>query len=139
MISKSNLAARHFAETWRGRGHERAESQSFWYQLLHDVFGIDTPAEFVSFDMPVHLRNIKFIDVYIPSTKVLIEHKSSTEDLRKPKRQSDNEDLTPYEQALRYSSGLKYSERPRWIVTCNFKSFLIYDMEIVVHLPPVLL
>ena len=24
---------------------------------------------------------------------------------------------------------MKYSERPRWIVTCNFSEFLVYDME----------
>lgn len=129
MVNNSREAARRFVETWTGRGHERSESQTFWYQLLHDVFGIDTPADFVSFELPVRLKNAKFIDAYIPSTKVLIEQKSSTEDLRKAKRQSDKEELTPYEQALRYSSGMKYSERPRWIVTCNFKSFLIYDME----------
>lgn len=129
MINISKDAARRFVETWTGRGHERSESQTFWYQLLHDVFGIDTPANFVTFELPVHLKKAKFIDAYIRSTKVLIEQKSSTEDLRKAKRQSDKEVLTPYEQALRYSAGMKYSERPRWIVTCNFKSFLIYDME----------
>lgn len=129
MINVSKDAARRFVATWTGRGHERSESQTFWYQLLHDVFGIDTPADFVKYELPVHLNNTKFIDAYIPSTKVIIEQKSSTENLRKAKRQSDNEELTPYEQALRYSTALKYSERPRWIVTCNFKSFLIYDME----------
>lgn len=129
MIHISKDAAKRFVETWIGRGHERSESQTFWYQLLHDVFGIDTPANFVTFELPVRLKNAKFIDAYIPSTKVLIEQKSSTEDLRKAKKQSDKEELTPYEQALRYSTGMKYSERPRWIVTCNFKSFLIYDME----------
>ena len=129
MINIYKEAARRFVKTWTGRGHERGESQSFWYQLLHDVFGIETPANFVTFELPVRLKNAKFVDAYIRSTRVLIEQKSSTEDLRKPKRQSDKEELTPYEQALRYSTGMKYSERPRWIVTCNFKSFLIYDME----------
>ena len=37
--------------------------------------------------------------------------------------------LTPFEQAKRYSSVLPYSKRPRWIVTSNFQSFYIYDME----------
>lgn len=129
MINISKKAAKQFVETWLGRGHERSESQVFWYQLLHEVFGIDVPANFISFELPIRLKNAKFIDAYIPSTKVLIEQKSSTEDLRKAKCQSDKEKLTPYEQALRYSTGMKYSERPRWIVTCNFKSFLIYDME----------
>lgn len=129
MINISKKAAKQFVETWLGRGHERSESQIFWYQLLHDIFGIDVPANFITFELPIRLKNAKFIDAYIPSTKVLIEQKSSTEDLRKAKFQSDKEKLTPYEQALRYSTGMKYSERPRWIVTCNFKSFLIYDME----------
>lgn len=129
MINISKDAAKRFVDTWKDRGHERSESQSFWYQLLHDVFGIDTPANFITFELPVRLKNAKFIDAYIPSTKVLIEQKSSTEDLRKAKKQSDKTELTPYEQALRYSTGMKYSERPRWIITCNFKSFLIYDME----------
>lgn len=129
MINISKDAARRFVETWTGRGHERSESQTFWYQLLHDVFGIDTPANFVKYELPVRLKNAKFIDAYIPSTKVLIEQKSSTEDLRKAKKQSDKEELTPYQQAVRYSEGLSYSDRPRWIVTCNFKLFLIYDME----------
>lgn len=129
MINIHKKAAKRFVETWTNRGHERSESQTFWYQLLHDVFDIETPANFISFELPVRLKNAKFIDAYIHSTKVLIEQKSSTENLHKAKKQSDKEELTPYEQALRYSTGMKYSERPRWIVTCNFKSFLVYDME----------
>jgi len=37
--------------------------------------------------------------------------------------------LTPFQQAKRYSAELPYSDRPRWIITCNFQEFLIYDME----------
>lgn len=129
MINISKEAAKRFVKTWLERGHEKSESQTFWDQLLRDVFRIEVPANFIIFEKPTRLKNVKFIDAYIPSTKVLIEQKSSKEDLRKAKRQSDKTELTPYEQALRYSTGLKYSERPRWIVTCNFKSFLIYDME----------
>lgn len=129
MANRAQEAARLFIKTWTGRGHERSESQSYWNQLLHDVFGVSIPADFIQYELPVHLKNQKFIDGYIPSTKVLIEQKSSSSDLRKANRQSDNEELTPYEQAQRYAMGLEYSKRPRWIVTCNFKSFLIYDME----------
>lgn len=129
MIPHTRHAVKKFIETWKNRGYEKGETQTFWYHLLNSVFGIETPADFISFERPVHLKNAKFIDAFIPSTKVLIEQKSSYEDLRKAKKQSDSEKLTPYEQALRYSMGLKYSERPRWIVISNFKSFLIYDME----------
>ena len=37
--------------------------------------------------------------------------------------------LTPFQQAKRYAAELPYSSRLRWIVTCNFEEFLIYDME----------
>lgn len=129
MANNIQETARVFIKTWTGRGHERSESQSFWNQLLHDVFGISIPANFIQYELPVHLKSQKYIDAYIPSTKVLIEQKSSTSDLRKSNKQSDKAELTPFEQAQRYAMGLEYSKRPRWIVTCNFKSFLIYDME----------
>lgn len=49
--------------------------------------------------------------------------------MRKPIKQSDGTQLTPFQQAKRYSAELAYSERPRWIITCNFGSFLVYNME----------
>lgn len=122
-------AARQFVKTWKGRGYEKGETQSFWYQLLHDVFGISIPADFIQFELPVHLKHTKFIDAYIPSTKVIIEQKEINKNLASTAKQSDGDALTPYEQAKRYIGGLSYSQDPRWIVTCNFKSFRIYDME----------
>ena len=65
----------------------------------------------------------------IPSTHVLIEQKSLGKDLRQAIKQSDGTVLTPFQQAQRYSAVLPYSERPRWIVTCNFAEFDVYDME----------
>ncbi|MCY7238820.1 methylase, partial [Streptococcus infantarius] len=44
-------------------------------------------------------------------------------------KQSDGTFLSPFQQAKRYSANLPYSKRPRWIVTCNFNEFYIYDME----------
>ena len=49
--------------------------------------------------------------------------------MRSPIRQSDGTLLNPFQQAQRYSAALPYSQRPRWIITCNFEEFLIYDME----------
>ena len=130
MISNSKqAAARRFVETWKGRGYEKGETQSFWYQLLHDIFGVEVPANFIQFELPVHLKSTKFIDAYIPSTKVIIEQKELKKDLDTAGKQSDGDKLTPYEQAQRYVGGLSYSQYPRWIVTCNFKSFKVYDME----------
>lgn len=129
-ISKQQIAVRQFVNTWKGRGYEKGEAQSFWYQLLHDIFDIEIPANFIQFELPVHLKkHTKFIDAYIPSTKVIIENKDKKKDLNAAGLQSDGEKLTPVEQAQRYVAGLKYSQYPRWIVTCNFVSFKIYDME----------
>ncbi|MBN1778520.1 MAG: class I SAM-dependent DNA methyltransferase, partial [Clostridiales bacterium] len=75
------------------------------------------------------LDHTSFIDGNIIKTHVLIEQKGIDRDLRKPIRQSDGTLLTPFQQAKRYASELRYSDRPRWIVACNFKSFLVYDME----------
>ena len=122
-------AAKQFAETWANRGAEKQETQPFWTSLLRDVFGIEKPEEYIKFEVPVLLDHTSFIDGHIPSVKVLIEQKSIDIDLNTPAKQSDGQLLTPFEQAKRYGDWLPLSEHPRWIVTCNFKTFQIYDME----------
>lgn len=126
---QKKAAAAQFAERWQGRGYEKGESQPFWMELVAEVFGVEHPADYIKFEDTVHIDNTAFIDGYIPSTKVLIEQKGITKDMRTPIRQSDGAMLTPFQQAKRYAAELPYSMRPRWIVTCNFKEFLIYDME----------
>ena len=127
--TKQDTPIQDFIKYWLFRGHEKGESQPFWLALLRTLFGITEPEKFIVFEDQVHLDRTSFIDAKIPSTHVLIEQKSADKDLRKPIRQSDGTYLTPFQQAKRYSSELPYSERPRWIVTCNFASFLVYDME----------
>ena len=122
-------AAAEFAERWKGRGYEKGDSQVFWTELLTEVFGIENPSTFVRYEEQVKVDKTNFIDAHIPTTKVLIEQKSIDKDLRKGIMQSDGSVLNPFQQAKRYAAELKYSERPRWIVTCNFSEFLVYDME----------
>ena len=123
-------AAAEFAERWKGRGYERGESQPFWIDLLSNVFGIDTPSNgFITFEDHRMVDASNFIDGRIPSTRVLIEQKSLGKDLRAGIRQSDGSLLNPFQQARRYVVSLPVSEHPRWIVTCNFSEFLVYDME----------
>ncbi|MGP1603808.1 MAG: type IIL restriction-modification enzyme MmeI [Treponema sp.] len=59
----------------------------------------------------------------------MIEQKSSHKDLREPIKQSDGILLTPFQQAKKYVAELPLSQHPKWIVTCNFSEFLVYDME----------
>ena len=75
------------------------------------------------------LDHTSFMDGFIDKTKVLIEQKGADKDLNKAIKQSDGTYLTPFQQSKRYSANLPYSQRPRWIVTCNFKEFYVYDME----------
>lgn len=127
--AQQRKAAREFAEYWKDRGYEKGESQPFWLSLLRDVYGVEHPEQFISFEDQVHLDHTSFIDGYINKTHVMIEQKGSKKSLTAAIRQSDGSILTPFQQAKRYSSELPYSQRPRWIVTCNFQHFFIYDME----------
>ncbi len=122
-------AAKAFAEYWKDRGDEKSDSQPFWLALIRDILGVTEPEKIISFEDRVKLDHTSFIDGHIPSTHVLVEQKKKGIDLRKPIRQSDGSLLTPFQQAQRYSAALPYSQRPRWIITCNFEEFLIYDME----------
>lgn len=122
-------AAKQFAADWKGKGYEKGESQPFWLALLRNVYGVEQPEQFITFEEQVHLDHASFIDGNIPATHVLIEQKGLGKDLNKPIRQSDGTLLTPFQQAKRYAAELPYSMRPRWIVTCNFEEFYVYDME----------
>ena len=122
--------AKEFAEYWKDKGYEKGQSQQFWTSLLTKVFNVKEPEKFIEFEDQVHIdKNTGFIDAYIPSTRVLIEQKSIDKDLRKGIRQSDGSLLTPFQQAKKYIAELPVSKHPKYVITCNFKSFLIYNME----------
>jgi len=128
--AQQKTAAKKFAEYWQGKGYEKGESQPFWLSLLRDVYGVEEPEKHISFEDQVKLDKAGgFIDGYISATHTMIEQKGSSKDLNKPIKQSDGSSLTPFQQAKRYSSELPYSQRPRWIIACNFREFQIYDME----------
>ena len=127
--AKVKQAAKEFAEFWENKGYEKGESQPFWLSLLRDVLGVEHPEQFIEFEDQVHLDHTSFIDGFIPSTHILIEQKGFGKDLNAPIKQSDGTLLSPFQQAKRYAAELPYSQRPRYIVTCNFAEFYIYDME----------
>ena len=123
-------AAKEFAEFWKDKGYEKGQSQTFWLQLLSQVYDVERPEKYIEFEDQVHIdKSTGFIDGYIPTTKILIEQKSIDKDLRKGIRQSDGSLLNPFQQAKKYIAELPVSKHPKWIITCNFKSFLIYNME----------
>ena len=128
---QQSAAAAKFAERWKGKGYERGESQLFWTELLTEVYDIENPSEFIRYEERVEsmVDSTNFIDGHIPSTRVLIEQKSLGKDLRAPVPQSGGGKLTPYQQAKKYIVNMPLSQHPRWVVTCNFAEFLVYDME----------
>ncbi|MDE5619332.1 MAG: methylase, partial [Ruminococcus sp.] len=122
-------SVKEFVRRWTGKGYEKGESQRFWIDLLQNVLDVPDATEYIIFEEQVKLDHTSFIDGYINATHVMIEQKSLGKDLRKGIKQSDGSILSPFQQAKRYASELPYSKRPRWIVTCNFSEFLVYDME----------
>ena len=124
-------AAAAFAERWQGRGYERGESQLFWADLLTNVYGVENLPDFIRYEERVNsmVDSTNFIDGHIPTTRVLIEQKSIDKDLRAPVPQSEGGKLTPFQQAKKYIANMPLSQHPKWVVTCNFKEFLVYDME----------
>ena len=93
-------AARKFINHWRGVGDEKQHSQLFWVSLLQDVYGMENVKENVQFERRVIVDGQqKYIDVYLPETRVMIEQKGMTHDLTKPEPQSGGIMLTPYQQA----------------------------------------
>ena len=109
--TQRRAAAKQFAADWQGKGYEKGHSQTFWLSLLQKVYGVEEPDKFITFEDQIMLDHTSFIDGFISSTHVLIEQKSLGKELNKPIKQSDG------------------SQRPRWIVTCNFAEFYVYDME----------
>lgn len=126
---EQKTAAKQFAAHWATRGDEKQDTQSFWLSLLQSVYGVEGPAQFIQFEVPVKLDHVSYIDGFIPATRVLIEQKSANVDLRRGSRQSDGSMLTPYQQARRYAAHLPHNQNPRWIVVCNFQQFQIHDMN----------
>ncbi|MBR0103883.1 MAG: class I SAM-dependent DNA methyltransferase [Selenomonadaceae bacterium] len=106
--------AKIFSMDWHERGYEKGETQKFWRALLKKIFGVDDPDKFIDFEVPVPQG---YIDAYIPATKVLIEQKSFDVEL----------DKSVLEQAMRYADALPADKKPRWIVTCNFQEFRVYN------------
>ena len=102
-------AIKNFVQTWQSRGYEKGEMQKFWLQFLRDVLQVDKPENFVEFEVPVKLQHTNFIDAFFPDSKVIVEQKSL---------QKNIENLSAYQQAQKYISGLPLSMHPTKIYHC---------------------
>lgn len=69
-----------------------------------------------------------FIDAHIPDAKTFIEQKSLGIDLDKPEVRQGLP-VTPFQQAFNYANSLPNSQRPNFIIVCNFSEFRIHDLN----------
>ena len=129
MSSNMRQAARKFVEYWTfQRGSEKGEDQQFWNSLLRDVLGVADVERHIQYQVPVPMAGTtKFLDAWIPETRVLIEQKSRGVNLDAP--QASHGGKTPYQQAVEYDNARPYGEKARWIVVCNFDEIRVHDME----------
>ena len=128
-MNSQRQAARKFREYWTlANESEVGGYQKFWISLLGDVLGVANAMDRISFQAPVPMKGTtKYLDAWIPETRVLIEHKSRVIKLEAP--QSGHGGKTPFEQAVEYNQARGFSEKARWIVTCNFDEIWVYDMD----------
>lgn len=131
----SKKEAKEFVKRWKkrlsaipaGSNNEQQDTQKFWVDLLINVLGIpsNTIDSFVDFERKVRGRRI---DVFVSDHNFLCEQKSWGIDLDKPEPRNGGME-TPPQQAMWYARHLPYSERPRWVMTCNFGTFRLYDLD----------
>ena len=124
--------AKEFVKRWRNRGDEKQDTQTFWIELLNKVFGDDDYADHILFEQVADKvsGDSNFKDVVInrhTDHAVLIEQKSSSLALDKPEPRFGTM-VTPFEQAKHYDDLSAVNDKARWIITCNFQEFWIYDM-----------
>ena len=127
-VAERKRAAKAFVERWLALPCvEEEHSRSFWIELLEQVLGIPGATRVLEFERKVKGRKI---DVFYEDRGILIEMKGrgvSLDDASVRSKKAGAE--TPYQQAKWYADNLPFSVRPRWIITCNFDEFRIYDQE----------
>ena len=122
MSTVNKTKIREFVDRWTGRGQENEDTQQFWLQLLRAI-GYNY-CDSVLFEKRV--SNGGQIDVWLREVDVLIEQKSLNIDLDRPEpRQGKMK--KPLQQALDYAEDIRLSDQPKFIITCNFKTFRVYD------------
>lgn len=112
---RARLAA--FSERWKDACDEDAEAKSFW-DALFECYGTNR-RQVARFEYPIKKLdgNWGFIDV-LWKGKVIVEHKSKGKNLGEAKKQAED-----------YMERLKPAERPRYLVTCDFGRFEIFDLH----------
>ena len=74
---EQKAAAKKFAAEWAGKGNEVQDTFKFWVGFIRRVLGVEDAENHIEREKPVKYEgHTTKIDIYIPETHVLIEHKS---------------------------------------------------------------
>ncbi len=109
--------AKAFSDEWKDAHYERGQTQTF-YNEFFEIFGIKRK-QVAIYEQRVKLLNSRhgFIDLFWPGT-LLVEQKSHSLDLNRAQGQ-----------ALDYVEGLHPTQQPQWVLTCDFQSWVLLDLE----------
>ena len=111
------LRAAAFAKEWEGESYEKGEAQTF-YNDFFQIFDVKRRRVAV-FEQRVEKLNNQsgYIDLFWPGV-MLAEHKSLGGDLDKA-----------YDQAGEYFDALPDNKHPRYVLTCDFRTFVLRDLS----------
>jgi N-6 DNA Methylase len=109
--------AKAFSDDWADAYYEKGETQSF-YNDFFEIFGVKR-RQVATYEQRVKLLNNKhgFMDLFWPKT-LLIEQKSAKLDLNKAGVQ-----------AMDYIDGIRAEDQPRYVLTCDFQTWNLLDLE----------
>ncbi|MEP7350883.1 MAG: DNA methyltransferase [Sphingorhabdus sp.] len=109
--------AKAFSEEWADAHYEKGETQPFYEQFFL-IFGVKRK-QVATYEQRVKLLNGKhgFMDLFWPKT-LLIEQKSARLDLNKAGVQ-----------AMDYIDGIRAEDQPRYVLTCDFQTWNLLDLE----------
>lgn len=107
-----------FAGEWKDASYEKGEAQSFYNDFFR-VFGRDRRlvAAFERQVKKIGGSKSGYIDLLWPGT-LIAEHKSAGHDLDKAIRQAED-----------YLVSLPEAEHPRYLLACDFRRFLLVDLD----------
>lgn len=106
-----------FAEDWKDAAYEKGETQSF-YNDFFNVFGVQRRTV-ASYEQHVNMLDNQhgFIDLFWRGV-LLVEQKSAGRDL-----------IAARNQAMAYFDAIPERDRPRYILTSDFQSFELLDLD----------
>ena len=111
------VRAARFSQEWKDAFYEKGETQSF-YNDFFEVFGIKRRVVARYEESVTKLDNTSgYIDLFWPGV-LLVEQKSAGRDLSRAEQQAGE-----------YFDAVKDSEKPRYQLVCDFKTFHLLDRD----------